>query len=75
MCYIHSAALVAEYLRVKDSSSIGCTSFANISPNILPDENIAKDDEGEAGEMRYTEVGCCLQLYFPPSFNNILGQH
>lgn len=56
MCYIHSAALVAEYLRVKGLCKVGCASFKSISPNILPDENIAKDDEGDTGETRYTTV-------------------
>ena len=56
MCYIHSTALVAEYLKSKGVFPGGCSMFKTISPNLLPDESSVKDDEDEAGEMRYTTV-------------------
>ncbi|XP_047129888.1 dedicator of cytokinesis protein 9 isoform X1 [Hydra vulgaris] len=54
MCYIHSAALVAEYLKAKSMYAHGCSSFKAISPNLIPDESRLNDDEGDTAETRYT---------------------
>lgn len=54
MCFIHAAALVAEYLKGRGCYTGGCSSFKHISPNILPDESVANDDHNELGEMRYS---------------------
>ena len=46
MCYVHSAALVSEYLSMLEPKSylpLGATAFENISPNVL---------EESAGESR-----------------------
>lgn len=56
MCYVHSAALIAEYLKVRDLYPGGCGLFKNISPNILPDETIVNDVSADAGEVIYTTV-------------------
>lgn len=56
MCYIHSAALVAEYLKVRDEYPGGCTLFKNVSPNIFSDETISKDIAGDSGDVVYTSV-------------------
>eukprot|EP00794_Sanderia_malayensis_P010919 gene10919-12079_t len=56
MCYIHAAALVAEYLRRKGLYADGCGAFRAISPNLIPDECAMKnDDEGTSEELRYTK--------------------
>ena len=56
MCYIHSAALVAEYLRSRDKYPGGSYLFKSISPNIVPDEGSTKDDGGDSGDQIYTIV-------------------
>jgi len=54
MCYIHAAALVAEYLKRKGMYVDGCAVFRAISPNLVPDECAMKnDDEGNSDEVRY----------------------
>ena len=60
MCYIHSAALIAEYLKRKGLHTGGCNAFKPISPNLLPDESILTDDEDDHGEIRYTSVSTHL---------------
>ena len=56
MCYIHSAALIGEYLKRKGLHTGGCNAFKPISPNLLPDECILTGDEDDHGEIRYTSV-------------------
>jgi hypothetical protein len=34
----------------------GCEAFRNVSPNIVPDESVMKNDEGLVNEQRYTTV-------------------
>lgn len=34
----------------------GCEAFRNVSPNIVPDENVMKNDEGLVNEQRYATV-------------------
>ncbi|XP_053403969.1 dedicator of cytokinesis protein 9-like isoform X5 [Mercenaria mercenaria] len=58
-CYIHIAALVAEYLKkrgkIKSSSfPQGCTAFKLISPNVEKEESGIKDDSGMQ-DVQYTE--------------------
>ncbi|XP_041349256.1 LOW QUALITY PROTEIN: dedicator of cytokinesis protein 9-like [Gigantopelta aegis] len=58
-CYIHIAALIAEYLKrrgkIKSRSyPQGCSSFSRISPNIAHEESGIKDDSGMQ-DVQYTE--------------------
>ncbi|XP_078379462.1 dedicator of cytokinesis protein 11-like isoform X4 [Oculina patagonica] len=53
-CYIHAAALVAEYLKRQGVYREGCAAFASVSPNVVADEIVMKTDEGMAREPRYT---------------------
>ncbi|XP_052217568.1 dedicator of cytokinesis protein 9-like isoform X3 [Dreissena polymorpha] len=58
-CYIHMAALVAEYLKKRGkirSSGFpqGCTAFKVISPNVEKEESGIKDDSGMQ-DVQYTE--------------------
>ncbi|XP_064615017.1 dedicator of cytokinesis protein 9-like [Liolophura sinensis] len=57
-CYIHIAALVAEYLmrrgKLPRSYPQGCSAFSHISPNIQPEESGIKDDSGMQ-DVQYTE--------------------
>ncbi|XP_048744096.2 dedicator of cytokinesis protein 9-like isoform X7 [Ostrea edulis] len=59
-CYIHIAALVAEYLKKRvyfekqGCFPQGCTAFAGISPNVDGDESGIKDDSGMQ-DVQYTE--------------------
>ncbi|XP_070173876.1 dedicator of cytokinesis protein 9-like isoform X3 [Littorina saxatilis] len=61
-CYIHIAALIAEYLKrrgkLKEIKSRtypqGCQSFGTISPNIVAEESGIKDDSGMQ-DVQYTE--------------------
>ncbi|EDO26975.1 predicted protein, partial [Nematostella vectensis] len=55
-CYIHAAALVAEYLKRQGKYEQGCAAFYRISPNVVPDESMMKSDEGMAMEQRFTLV-------------------
>eukprot|EP00058_Branchiostoma_floridae_P007840 XP_002593328.1 hypothetical protein BRAFLDRAFT_119584 [Branchiostoma floridae] len=54
MCYIHVAALVAEYLKRKGVYPKGCAAFRIISPNIEAEESAIKDDSG-IEDVHYTE--------------------
>ncbi|GFO49935.1 dedicator of cytokinesis protein 9 [Plakobranchus ocellatus] len=53
-CYLHIAALIAEYLKRKGSYPQGCSSFGFISPNIVAEEAGIKDDSGMQ-DVQYTE--------------------
>uniref|UniRef100_T1J4R8 Dedicator of cytokinesis protein 9 n=1 Tax=Strigamia maritima TaxID=126957 RepID=T1J4R8_STRMM len=53
-CYIHIAALVAEYLKQKGIFLEGCRAFAKLSPNVERDESGLKEDAGMQ-EMNYSE--------------------
>ncbi|XP_055868577.1 dedicator of cytokinesis protein 9-like isoform X6 [Biomphalaria glabrata] len=58
-CYIHIAALIAEYLKRRGklksrSYPQGCSSFHFISPNIVVEEADIKDDSGMQ-DVQYTE--------------------
>ncbi|KXJ26177.1 Dedicator of cytokinesis protein 9 [Exaiptasia diaphana] len=53
-CYIHAAALVAEYLKRQGVYPDGCAAFNKISPNLVPDESMMKTDESMAIEQRFT---------------------
>ncbi|XP_070537723.1 dedicator of cytokinesis protein 9-like isoform X3 [Ptychodera flava] len=53
-CYIHVAALVAEYLKRKDIYAKGCKAFRNISSNVESEEQGMKDDRG-MHDVQYTE--------------------
>ncbi|XP_076453954.1 dedicator of cytokinesis protein 9-like isoform X3 [Babylonia areolata] len=58
-CYIHIAALIAEYLKRRGklkgrSYPQGCQSFGAISPNIVAEESGIKDDSGMQ-DVQYTE--------------------
>ncbi|KAK3096056.1 hypothetical protein FSP39_022605 [Pinctada imbricata] len=53
-CYIHIAALVAEYLKRRGCFPQGCTAFKSISPNVELEESGIKDDSGMQ-DVQYTE--------------------
>nr|XP_022345904.1 dedicator of cytokinesis protein 9-like isoform X4 [Crassostrea virginica] len=53
-CFLHIAALVAEYLKKRGCFPQGCTAFAVISPNVEGDESGIKDDSGMQ-DVQYTE--------------------
>ncbi|XP_066933536.1 dedicator of cytokinesis protein 11-like isoform X1 [Clytia hemisphaerica] len=53
MCYIHSAALVAEYLKSRGEYPGGSSLFRNMSSNIVPDESLTVDDGGDNSELIY----------------------
>ncbi|CAN7998429.1 unnamed protein product, partial [Ixodes pacificus] len=53
-CYIHVAALEAEYLKHKGVFVEGCKAFKNSSPNVVRDESNLKDDTG-THDFQYTE--------------------
>uniref|UniRef100_A0A672JN84 Dedicator of cytokinesis 9 n=1 Tax=Salarias fasciatus TaxID=181472 RepID=A0A672JN84_SALFA len=58
MCYVHVAALVAEYLRRKGASVIsakqGCTAFRVVTPNI--DEEAAMMEDVGMQDVHFNEV-------------------
>ncbi|KAL1443839.1 hypothetical protein MTO96_030159, partial [Rhipicephalus appendiculatus] len=47
-CYIHVAALEAEYLRHKEVFPGGCLAFKNTSPNVVRDESHIREDAAAA---------------------------
>uniref|UniRef100_A0A670Z948 Dedicator of cytokinesis 11 n=1 Tax=Pseudonaja textilis TaxID=8673 RepID=A0A670Z948_PSETE len=53
MCYVHVAALVAEFLHRKKLFPTGCSSFRKITPNI-DEEGAMKEDAGVM-DVHYTE--------------------
>lgn len=65
MCFVHSAALVAEYLSMLESQPhlpVGAVSFKQISPNCMMESAVSDDvlNPGEDGMclgMRFTETG------------------
>nr|CAB3239439.1 dedicator of cytokinesis protein 9-like [Phallusia mammillata] len=54
MCYVHIAALVAEYLKRKGIVSKGCSAFRTISPNVEKEESALKEDVGMQ-DVQYDE--------------------
>lgn len=61
MCYLHIAALMAEYLKLKGTIKWGAEAFKGISPNIARDEIGLKLDSG-AQDSQYTEQMLLDQL-------------
>ncbi|XP_065702139.1 dedicator of cytokinesis protein 11 isoform X3 [Patagioenas fasciata] len=53
MCYVHVAALVAEFLHRKKLFPSGCTGFRKITPNI--DEEGAMKEDGGMMDVHYSE--------------------
>ncbi|XP_067890349.1 dedicator of cytokinesis protein 9-like isoform X6 [Heterodontus francisci] len=53
MCYVHVAALVAEYLRRKGIFKQGCTAFKVITPNV--DEEAAMMEDVGMQDVHYNE--------------------
>ncbi|XP_074657465.1 dedicator of cytokinesis protein 9-like [Tubulanus polymorphus] len=53
-CYLHVAALVAEYLKRRGVYPQGCAAFKQISPNIEMEESGIKDDSGME-DVQYSE--------------------
>uniref|UniRef100_A0A672JR48 Dedicator of cytokinesis 9 n=1 Tax=Salarias fasciatus TaxID=181472 RepID=A0A672JR48_SALFA len=54
MCYVHVAALVAEYLRRKGMFKQGCTAFRVVTPNI--DEEAAMMEDVGMQDVHFNEV-------------------
>lgn len=54
-CYIHIAALIAEYLKRRGEFPQGCTVFQTISPNVGSEEVGMRDDSGVQLEVAYCE--------------------
>jgi len=70
MCYIHSAALVAEYLKSRGQYPGGSALFKSLSPNIVPDESSTHKDDGDsAGDLIYLEVSNLVLFYLQKKFN------
>ncbi|VDH90049.1 Hypothetical predicted protein, partial [Mytilus galloprovincialis] len=53
-CFIHIAALIAEYLKRRGCFPQGCAAFKLISPNVEKEESGIKDDSGMQ-DVQYTE--------------------
>ncbi|XP_020819071.1 dedicator of cytokinesis protein 11 isoform X2 [Phascolarctos cinereus] len=53
MCYVHVAALVAEFLHRKKLFSSGCSAFKKITPNI--DEEAAMKEDAGMMDVHYSE--------------------
>ncbi|XP_071951747.1 dedicator of cytokinesis protein 9-like isoform X5 [Antedon mediterranea] len=60
-CYIHIAAILAEYLKRKGVYPKGCSVFKSISANVEEDEKGVKDDGGMQ-DVQYTEEHFVDQL-------------
>jgi len=59
-CQLHIAALMAEYLKLKNIQTWGAEAFSNISCNIAQDERGLKLDAGlQTGREYY-----CLHMLF-----------
>uniref|UniRef100_A0A7M4EV02 Dedicator of cytokinesis 7 n=1 Tax=Crocodylus porosus TaxID=8502 RepID=A0A7M4EV02_CROPO len=64
-CFVHSAALVAEYLSMLEDRKylpVGCVTFQNISSNVLEesavsDDVVSPDEEGICSGKHFTEAG------------------
>uniref|UniRef100_A0A8I5ZNM2 Dedicator of cytokinesis 10 n=1 Tax=Rattus norvegicus TaxID=10116 RepID=A0A8I5ZNM2_RAT len=66
MCYIHIAALIAEYLKRKGMFSMGWPAFLSITPNIK-EEGAMKEDSGMQ-DTPYNENILVEQLYMCVEF-------
>ncbi|XP_012977824.2 dedicator of cytokinesis protein 10 isoform X12 [Mesocricetus auratus] len=66
MCYIHIAALIAEYLKRKGMFSMGWPAFLSITPNIK-EEGAMKEDSGMQ-DTPYNESILVEQLYMCVEF-------
>ncbi|XP_054976226.1 dedicator of cytokinesis protein 10 isoform X8 [Sorex araneus] len=66
MCYIHIAALIAEYLKRKGMFSMGWPAFLSITPNIK-EEGAMKEDSGMQ-DTPYNEHILVEQLYMCVEF-------
>uniref|UniRef100_A0A8C0XUA8 Dedicator of cytokinesis 10 n=1 Tax=Castor canadensis TaxID=51338 RepID=A0A8C0XUA8_CASCN len=66
MCYIHIAALIAEYLKRKGMFSMGWPAFLSITPNIK-EEGAMKEDSGMQ-DIPYNENILVEQLYMCVEF-------
>ncbi|XP_076771053.1 dedicator of cytokinesis protein 10 isoform X11 [Arvicanthis niloticus] len=66
MCYIHIAALIAEYLKRKGMFSMGWPAFLTITPNIK-EEGAMKEDSGMQ-DTPYNENILVEQLYMCVEF-------
>ncbi|XP_036277566.1 dedicator of cytokinesis protein 10 isoform X14 [Pipistrellus kuhlii] len=66
MCYIHIAALIAEYLKRKGMFSMGWPAFLSITPNIK-EEGAMKEDSG-MHDTPYNEHILVEQLYMCVEF-------
>ncbi|XP_019301316.2 dedicator of cytokinesis protein 10 isoform X8 [Panthera pardus] len=66
MCYIHIAALIAEYLKRKGMFSMGWPAFLSITPNIK-EEGAMKEDSGME-DTPYNEKILVDQLYLCAEF-------
>uniref|UniRef100_A0A286XGE4 Dedicator of cytokinesis 10 n=1 Tax=Cavia porcellus TaxID=10141 RepID=A0A286XGE4_CAVPO len=66
MCYIHIAALIAEYLKRKGLFSMGWPAFLSITPNIK-EEGAMKEDSGMQ-DTPYNENILVEQLYMCVEF-------
>ncbi|XP_053453574.1 dedicator of cytokinesis protein 10 isoform X9 [Nycticebus coucang] len=66
MCYIHIAALIAEYLKRKGVFSMGWPAFLSITPNIK-EEGAMKEDSGMQ-DTPYNENVLVEQLYMCVEF-------
>ncbi|XP_066135239.1 dedicator of cytokinesis protein 10 isoform X4 [Saccopteryx bilineata] len=66
MCYIHIAALIAEYLKRKGMFSMGWPAFLSITPNIK-EEGAMKEDSG-MHDTPYNENILVEQLYMCVEF-------
>ncbi|XP_058156020.1 dedicator of cytokinesis protein 10 isoform X13 [Dasypus novemcinctus] len=66
MCYIHIAALIAEYLKRKGMFSMGWPAFLSITPNIK-EEGAMKEDSGMQ-DTPYNENILVEQLYLCVEF-------
>ncbi|CAN0290885.1 unnamed protein product [Lampetra fluviatilis] len=53
MCYVHVAALVAEYLKRKGSYTRGCAAFRVLSPNV--DEEAAMKEDAGMEDVHFNE--------------------
>uniref|UniRef100_A0A674EXG2 Dedicator of cytokinesis 9 n=1 Tax=Salmo trutta TaxID=8032 RepID=A0A674EXG2_SALTR len=53
MCYVHVAALVAEYLRRKGAFSQGCSAFRVVTPNI--DEEVSMMEDVGMQDVHFNE--------------------
>nr|XP_042902706.1 dedicator of cytokinesis protein 9 isoform X1 [Parasteatoda tepidariorum] len=60
-CYLHIAAMEAEYLKQRCMFPEGCNGFKNISPNIEQDESNLKEDAG-THDVQYSQESLLKSL-------------